>query len=43
MGNILHGRQLAIMRVLWQRGESTVAEVLSALDVGRLLARIIRR
>lgn len=32
------GRQLAIMRVLWDRGEATVAEVQSGLDVERSLA-----
>jgi len=38
VGNVLHGRQLAIMRVLWERGESTVAEVQHALDVEKPLA-----
>jgi predicted transcriptional regulator len=34
----LSGRQLAIMRVLWDRGEATVAEVQAALDLERPLA-----
>ena len=34
----LSGRQLAIMRVLWDRGEATVAEVQQAVDVERTLA-----
>lgn len=34
----LSGRQLAIMRVLWDRGESTVAEIQDALDLERPLA-----
>ncbi|MFN3150339.1 BlaI/MecI/CopY family transcriptional regulator [Bremerella sp.] len=34
----LSGRQLAIMNILWERGESTVADVQSALDVERPLA-----
>lgn len=34
----LSGRQLAIMRVLWDRGEATVAEVQEALDLERPLA-----
>jgi predicted transcriptional regulator len=32
------GRQLAIMHVLWARGEATVAEVQAALDLERPLA-----
>jgi len=38
MGYRLHGRQMAIMRVLWKRGESTVAEVQNELEVERPLA-----
>ena len=34
----LSGRQLAIMRVLWERGEATIAQVQSLLDVERPLA-----
>jgi predicted transcriptional regulator len=34
----LSGRQLAIMRVVWDRGEATVAEVQQAVDVERPLA-----
>jgi BlaI family penicillinase repressor len=34
----LGGRQLAIMRVLWERGEATVAEIQDLLDVERPLA-----
>lgn len=34
----LSGRQLAIMRVLWDRGEATVAEVQTGLDLERPLA-----
>lgn len=34
----LSGRQLAIMQVLWDRGEATVAEVQDALDLERPLA-----
>lgn len=34
----LSGRQLAIMNILWERGESTVADVQAALDVERDLA-----
>ena len=34
----LSGRQLAIMRVLWDRQEATVAEVREALDLERPLA-----
>jgi predicted transcriptional regulator len=34
----LSGRQLAIMQVLWARGEATVAEVQAALDLERPLA-----
>lgn len=34
----LSGRQLAIMRVLWDRGEATVAEVQESLDLERPLA-----
>lgn len=34
----LGGRQLAIMNVLWERGEATVADVQAALDVERALA-----
>jgi len=34
----LSGRQLAIMRVLWDRGEATVAEVQKSLDLERPLA-----
>ena len=34
----LGGRQLAIMRVLWDRGEATVAEVQELLDLERSLA-----
>ena len=34
----LGGRQLAIMRVLWDRGEATVAEVQELLDLERPLA-----
>ncbi len=34
----LSGRQLAIIRVLWDRGEATVAEVQAALDLERPLA-----
>lgn len=34
----LSGRQLAIMRVLWDRGEATAAEVQRYLDVERPLA-----
>lgn len=34
----LSGRQLAIMRVLWNRGEATVAEVQQALNVEKPLA-----
>ncbi len=34
----LSGRQLAIMRVLWDRGEATVAEVQELLDLERPLA-----
>ncbi len=34
----LGGRQLAIMQVLWDRGEATVAEVQELLDLERPLA-----
>lgn len=34
----LGGRQLAIMRVLWDRGEATVAEVQELLDLEKPLA-----
>lgn len=34
----LAGRQLAIMRVLWQRGEASVSEVQHALEVDPPLA-----
>lgn len=34
----LSGRQLAIMRVLWDRGEATVAEVQASLDIEKPLA-----
>lgn len=34
----LSGRQLAIMNILWERGESTVSDVQAALDVERDLA-----
>lgn len=34
----LSGRQLAIMNILWERGEATVADVQAALDVERPLA-----
>ncbi|MCC9608602.1 BlaI/MecI/CopY family transcriptional regulator [Blastopirellula sp. JC732] len=34
----LGGRQLAIMNILWERGEATVADVQAALDVERDLA-----
>lgn len=34
----LGGRQLAIMRVLWEHGEATVAEIQNLLDVERPLA-----
>ncbi len=34
----LSGRQLAIMQVLWNRGEATVAEVQEMLDLERPLA-----
>jgi len=34
----LSGRQLAIMRVLWDRGEGTVADVQQALDLEKPLA-----
>jgi len=34
----LAGRQLAVMRVLWQRGEATVAEVQNALETDPPLA-----
>ncbi|MCG8652207.1 MAG: BlaI/MecI/CopY family transcriptional regulator [Pirellulales bacterium] len=34
----LSGRQLAIMRVLWEHGEASVADVQSLLDVERPLA-----
>jgi predicted transcriptional regulator len=34
----LGGRQLAIMRVLWEHGEATVAEIQDLLDVERALA-----
>ena len=38
MSTQLSGRQLAIMRVLWERGEATVAGVQEALDLERPLA-----
>lgn len=34
----LSGRQLAVMRVLWDRGEATVAQVQESLDLERPLA-----
>ena len=34
----LSGRQLAIMQVLWNRGEATVAQVQESLDLERPLA-----
>jgi predicted transcriptional regulator len=34
----LSGRQLAIMQVLWDRGEATVAQVQDSLDLERPLA-----
>ncbi|MBD3671962.1 MAG: BlaI/MecI/CopY family transcriptional regulator [Planctomycetaceae bacterium] len=34
----LGGRQLAIMRLLWEHGESTVADIQNTLDVERPLA-----
>ena len=34
----LSGRQLAVMRVLWDRGEATAAEVQQSLDLERPLA-----
>lgn len=34
----LSGRQLAIMQVLWDRGEATVAQVQESLDLERPLA-----
>ncbi len=34
----LGGRQLAVMRVLWDRGEATVAQVQELLDLERPLA-----
>ena len=38
MGNPLSGQQLAIMKVLWERGEATVADVQESLNLERPLA-----